>query len=142
MTITSAISALILAQLCLFLTNNVSASHNHNYHHNHPNLVDKITNLPGQPQVNFQQYAGYVTVDHKKHKSLFYYFVEAESDPASKPLVLWLNGGLLNSPFFLFCFDAMSFKFYNYPSQVYFLFFIFLKKFRTWLFFSWGWCFF
>ncbi|XP_057516620.1 serine carboxypeptidase-like 45 [Amaranthus tricolor] len=93
MTITSAISALILAQLCLFLTNNVSASHNHNYHHNRPNLVDKITNLPGQPQVNFQQYAGYVTVDHKKHKSLFYYFVEAESDPASKPLVLWLNGG-------------------------------------------------
>ncbi|CAO2818341.1 unnamed protein product [Amaranthus hypochondriacus] len=86
-TITSAISALILGQLCLFLTNNVSASHNH------PNLVDKISNLPGQPQVNFQQYAGYVTVDHKKHKSLFYYFVEAESAPASKPLVLWLNGG-------------------------------------------------
>ncbi|KAJ8449518.1 hypothetical protein Cgig2_005540 [Carnegiea gigantea] len=57
------------------------------------NLGDKVERLPGQPQVEFQQYAGYVTVDHKKHKALFYYFVEAEVDPASKPLVLWLNGG-------------------------------------------------
>jgi len=57
------------------------------------NLGDKVEKLPGQPQVGFQQYAGYVTVDHKKHKALFYYFAEAEVDPASKPLVLWLNGG-------------------------------------------------
>ncbi|KAM2274997.1 hypothetical protein ACFX1S_044737 [Malus domestica] len=55
--------------------------------------ADKITRLPGQPQVNFQQYAGYVTVDEKQGRSLFYYFVEAQTDPASKPLVLWLNGG-------------------------------------------------
>lgn len=43
--------------------------------------------------MSFQQFSGYVTVDQKKHKSLFYYFVEAEVDPSSKPLVLWLNGG-------------------------------------------------
>ncbi|EOY22612.1 Serine carboxypeptidase-like 45 isoform 2 [Theobroma cacao] len=54
---------------------------------------DKIVRLPGQPRVGFQQFSGYVTVDEKKHKVLFYYFVEAEIDPASKPLVLWLNGG-------------------------------------------------
>ncbi|KAL3512109.1 hypothetical protein ACH5RR_024826 [Cinchona calisaya] len=54
---------------------------------------DKITQLPGQPQVGFQQFSGYVTVDDKKGKYLFYYFVEAEIDCASKPLVLWLNGG-------------------------------------------------
>ncbi|KAI5335183.1 hypothetical protein L3X38_025316 [Prunus dulcis] len=42
---------------------------------------------------NFQQYAGYITVDEKQQRSLFYYFVEAETDPASKPLVLWFNGG-------------------------------------------------
>ncbi|KAK2970593.1 hypothetical protein RJ640_011782 [Escallonia rubra] len=54
---------------------------------------DKITQLPGQPQVSFQQYSGYVTVDEKKQRALFYYFVEAEIDPSSKPLVLWLNGG-------------------------------------------------
>ncbi|XP_052184547.1 serine carboxypeptidase-like 45 [Diospyros lotus] len=55
--------------------------------------LDKIVRLPGQPQVCFQHYSGYVTVDEKNPKALFYYFVEAETDPASKPLVLWLNGG-------------------------------------------------
>ncbi|KAK4256896.1 hypothetical protein QN277_006559 [Acacia crassicarpa] len=54
---------------------------------------DRILRLPGQPHVGFQQYSGYVTVDDKKDKALFYYFVESETDPASKPLVLWLNGG-------------------------------------------------
>ncbi|KAK9104030.1 hypothetical protein Scep_020874 [Stephania cephalantha] len=58
-------------------------------------LTDKITALPGQPHVGFQQFSGYVTVDavEKKQRALFYYFAEAELDPASKPLVLWLNGG-------------------------------------------------
>ncbi|CAN4098317.1 unnamed protein product [Withania somnifera] len=54
---------------------------------------DKIIQLPGQPLVGFQHFSGYVTVDDKKQRALFYYFVEAEIDPASKPLVLWLNGG-------------------------------------------------
>nr|GMC75152.1 serine carboxypeptidase-like 45 [Ipomoea batatas] len=58
--------------------------------HPHP---DKIIELPGQPEVGFQQFSGYVTVDKKEERSLFYYFVEAQVDPASKPLVLWLNGG-------------------------------------------------
>ncbi|XP_021624381.2 serine carboxypeptidase-like 45 [Manihot esculenta] len=56
-------------------------------------LFDRIVQLPGQPQVGFQQYSGYVTVDKKNQRALFYYFAEAETDPASKPLVLWLNGG-------------------------------------------------
>ncbi|XLS81933.1 hypothetical protein HN51_047764 [Arachis hypogaea] len=55
--------------------------------------ADKVTNLPGQPPVKFQQYAGYITVDEKQQRSLFYYFAEAQVEPASKPLVLWLNGG-------------------------------------------------
>ncbi|XP_061353077.1 serine carboxypeptidase-like 45 isoform X1 [Gastrolobium bilobum] len=55
--------------------------------------ADKISTLPGQPQVKFQQYAGYITVEEKQQRALFYYFVEAEVEPASKPLVLWLNGG-------------------------------------------------
>ncbi|ESW34059.1 hypothetical protein PHAVU_001G120700 [Phaseolus vulgaris] len=54
---------------------------------------DQISNLPGQPQVKFQQYSGHITVDDQHQRALFYYFVEAEEDPASKPLVLWLNGG-------------------------------------------------
>ncbi|KAI4300908.1 hypothetical protein L6164_034235 [Bauhinia variegata] len=55
--------------------------------------ADKVKTLPGQPPVTFQQFAGYVTVDERKQRSLFYYFVEAETNAASKPIVLWLNGG-------------------------------------------------
>ncbi|XP_065853556.1 serine carboxypeptidase-like 45 [Euphorbia lathyris] len=54
---------------------------------------DKITSLPGQPQVSFNQYGGYITIDEYQNRALFYYFVEAETEAASKPLVLWLNGG-------------------------------------------------
>ncbi|KAM0881651.1 hypothetical protein ACQ4PT_032812 [Festuca glaucescens] len=56
--------------------------------------ADKIRALPGQPQgVDFDQYGGYVTVDQENGRALFYYFVEAPSGAAEKPLVLWLNGG-------------------------------------------------
>ncbi|PNX87663.1 serine carboxypeptidase 45-like protein, partial [Trifolium pratense] len=55
--------------------------------------LDRIDKLPGQPHIGFQHFSGYVTVDEKKHRYLFYYFVESETDPSSKPLVLWLNGG-------------------------------------------------
>ncbi|KAK9194378.1 hypothetical protein WN944_005084 [Citrus x changshan-huyou] len=55
--------------------------------------ADKIISLPGQPQASFQQYAGYITIDEKQQRALFYYFVEAATEAASKPLVLWLNGG-------------------------------------------------
>ncbi|PKI30958.1 hypothetical protein CRG98_048651, partial [Punica granatum] len=53
---------------------------------------EKITSLPGQPPVSFQQHSGYITIDEKQHRALFYYFAEAETSPTSKPLVLWLNG--------------------------------------------------
>lgn len=56
--------------------------------------ADLITSLPGQPlAVPFKQYAGYVPVGATSSKRLFYYFVEAETNPLTKPLVLWLNGG-------------------------------------------------
>ncbi|XWS25017.1 hypothetical protein CRYUN_Cryun27aG0034600 [Craigia yunnanensis] len=54
---------------------------------------DLVVKLPGQPEVGFKQYAGYVEVDEKAGRSLFYYFVEADKDPDKKPLTLWLNGG-------------------------------------------------
>ncbi|KAK9128776.1 hypothetical protein Syun_017573 [Stephania yunnanensis] len=54
---------------------------------------DKIEKLPGQPSVNFTQYGGYVTVDADHGRAFYYYFVEAEKDKESKPLLLWLNGG-------------------------------------------------
>lgn len=54
--------------------------------------ADRITALPGQPRVNFSMYSGYVTVDAAAGRALFYWLIEA-ADPASAPLVLWLNGG-------------------------------------------------
>ncbi|XP_050267246.1 LOW QUALITY PROTEIN: serine carboxypeptidase 1-like [Quercus robur] len=56
--------------------------------------ADRINALPGQPKgVDFDQYAGYITVDPKAGRALFYYFVESPHNSATKPLVLWLNGG-------------------------------------------------
>lgn len=54
---------------------------------------DLVVTLPGQPNVEFRQYAGYVDVDVSHGRSLFYYFVEADKDPDHKALTLWLNGG-------------------------------------------------
>lgn len=59
---------------------------------------DKVESLPGQPDCDddsedFDQYAGYITVDPKAGRALFYYFVEAVNDSKSAPLVLWFNGG-------------------------------------------------
>lgn len=56
---------------------------------------DLVVELPGQPKVGFKQFAGYIDVDVKNGRSLFYYFVEAEKNPEKKPLALWLNGGQL-----------------------------------------------
>ncbi|MCO5612161.1 hypothetical protein L7F22_066423 [Adiantum nelumboides] len=53
---------------------------------------DLITALPGQPNVSFAQYAGYITIDAAAGRSFFYYFAEA-NEPSSQPLTLWLNGG-------------------------------------------------
>ena len=40
-----------------------------------------------------KHYAGYVTVDERQGRELFYYLVESERDPSKDPVVLWLNGG-------------------------------------------------
>ncbi|KAG1365677.1 Serine carboxypeptidase-like 27 [Cocos nucifera] len=55
---------------------------------------DRITELPGQPtNVAFSQYSGYVTVDPRAGRALFYWLVEARPAAQPAPLVLWLNGG-------------------------------------------------
>ncbi|XP_015881553.2 serine carboxypeptidase-like 40 isoform X1 [Ziziphus jujuba] len=54
---------------------------------------DRIIRLPGQPQVEFSHYGGYVTVDKNAGRALFYYFVEAQHSKDELPLLLWLNGG-------------------------------------------------
>lgn len=58
--------------------------------------ADMIDKLPGQPQVDFDQYSGYVTVDADAGRALFYYFTESPHNSSTNPLVLWLNGGIIN----------------------------------------------
>ncbi|KAJ0915757.1 putative carboxypeptidase D [Helianthus annuus] len=56
--------------------------------------LDQVSNLPGQSfTVDFDHYAGYVTVNEESGRALFYWMTEATHDPSSKPLILWLNGG-------------------------------------------------
>lgn len=54
---------------------------------------DMIVKLPGQPNVKFSQYGGYVTVDKLVGRAFYYYFVEAHHSKETLPLLLWLNGG-------------------------------------------------
>ncbi|KAF5182262.1 Serine carboxypeptidase-like [Thalictrum thalictroides] len=54
---------------------------------------DLVTNLPGQPDVTFRHYAGYIKLRQTDEKALFYWFFEAQNKVAERPLVLWLNGG-------------------------------------------------
>ncbi|KAJ0978228.1 hypothetical protein J5N97_013702 [Dioscorea zingiberensis] len=56
--------------------------------------ADRISQLPGQPMnVEFSQYSGYVTVNEKAGRALFYWLVETPATVHTAPLVLWLNGG-------------------------------------------------
>ncbi|KAL3533060.1 hypothetical protein ACH5RR_006581 [Cinchona calisaya] len=55
--------------------------------------LDRIKELPGQPKVSFSHFSGYVKVNEKHGRALFYWLTEATSNPEKKPLVLWLNGG-------------------------------------------------
>ncbi|KAM0896281.1 hypothetical protein ACQ4PT_023295 [Festuca glaucescens] len=56
--------------------------------------ADRVTGLPGQPEVGFRHYAGYVDVGTSGDRALFYWFFEAEKEPEKKPLLLWLNGAV------------------------------------------------
>ena len=56
---------------------------------------DLITNLPGYKngQTPSKQYSGFINVNPSgTARYLHYWFVESEHDPASDPVVLWLNG--------------------------------------------------
>ncbi|XP_076438729.1 lysosomal protective protein-like [Babylonia areolata] len=53
---------------------------------------DEILSLPGlKKQPSFKQYSGYLPASGSK--KLHYWFVESQNNPATDPVVLWLNGG-------------------------------------------------
>ncbi|KAH9695673.1 hypothetical protein KPL71_022874 [Citrus sinensis] len=51
-------------------------------------------------EVKLDQHSGYVTVDAKAGRALFYYFVES-ANSSTEPLVLWLNGVTKHHEFLL-----------------------------------------
>ncbi|KAF8401280.1 hypothetical protein HHK36_012213 [Tetracentron sinense] len=55
---------------------------------------DRVINLPGQPSnPSISHFSGHITVNLDHGRALFYWFFEAQSQPSTKPLLLWLNGG-------------------------------------------------
>jgi carboxypeptidase C (cathepsin A) len=54
-----------------------------------------VTKMPGIEQVKDTIYTGYLSVDipGDLKNALFYYFAESRGNPATDPLVLWMNGG-------------------------------------------------
>ncbi|OVA04090.1 Peptidase S10 [Macleaya cordata] len=71
-----------------------------------------ITNLPGfNGTFPSKHYSGYVTIDEKHGKNLFYYFVVSERKPSEDPVVLWLNGGPGCSSFDGFVYEHGPFNF-------------------------------
>uniref|UniRef100_A0AC34RS62 Carboxypeptidase n=1 Tax=Panagrolaimus sp. JU765 TaxID=591449 RepID=A0AC34RS62_9BILA len=54
--------------------------------------ADEIKYLPGLNfTINFKHYSGYLKTTNGK--SLFYWFVESQKNPAKDPLIFWFNGG-------------------------------------------------
>lgn len=72
----------------------------------------QVTSLPGfSGTIPSKHYAGYVTVNETHGRELYYYFVESEFNPATAPVVLWLNGGPGCSSFDGFIYEHGPFKF-------------------------------
>lgn len=54
---------------------------------------DKVTDLPGLSFTpTFNHYSGYIPLPDSP-TMMHYWFVESQGDPATDPVVLWLNGG-------------------------------------------------
>ena len=59
-------------------------------------LADQITSLPGLDvgALTFNMFSGYIDVNTTAEpRSLFYWYVEAQTNPDDAPLLLWTNGG-------------------------------------------------
>ncbi|CAG9461316.1 unnamed protein product [Pedinophyceae sp. YPF-701] len=55
--------------------------------------ADRVTTLPGAGILPFGLYAGYITVHASKHRQIFYVLAESKSEPDTKPVTMWMNGG-------------------------------------------------
>lgn len=53
----------------------------------------QVISLPGIASFNFLMYSGYLPIPNSNGKELHYVFYTSQNNPATDPLVLWLNGG-------------------------------------------------
>eukprot|EP00937_MAST-01D_sp_MAST-1D-sp2_P005437 g5437.t1 len=55
---------------------------------------DEVTSLPGwRGALPSRHYSGFLPTTPSGNRSLHYYFAESESEPATDPVVLWVQGG-------------------------------------------------
>ncbi|XP_047067637.1 serine carboxypeptidase 1-like [Lolium rigidum] len=92
---------LLLALVLLLFSVATAAPENH--------LVAQLPGFDGA--FPSKHYSGYVTVDESNDRRLFYYVVLSERDPATDPVVLWLNGGPGCSSFDGFVYENGPFNF-------------------------------
>ncbi|KQK13649.1 serine carboxypeptidase 2 [Brachypodium distachyon] len=78
-----AVAAFLALMTCLLRPASAESGH----------AADRIVGLPGQPAVDIAMYSGYITVDKRAGRALFYLLQEAPDEAQPAPLVLWLNGG-------------------------------------------------
>ena len=55
--------------------------------------ADLVGNLPGYGKTMSKQYSGFLAADSKASVMLHYWFVESMGNPATDPVLVWLNGG-------------------------------------------------
>lgn len=74
---------------------------------------DKVVNLPEQPSnPKISHFSGYVNVNQENTRALFFWFFEALSEAPTRPLVLWLNGGIVTTYITYTIFSFFCFFFY------------------------------
>jgi len=59
----------------------------------HNSLQWSSSMLPTYDGPEITQYSGYITVDEKSNRNLFYWLIESQNDPDTDPLVIWYQGG-------------------------------------------------
>ena len=55
--------------------------------------ADLVDSLPGYGKPPTKQYSGFLAADDKESVFLHYWFVESAGNPATDPVLVWLNGG-------------------------------------------------